>query len=180
MARVLAIALLLAGSGALAMPGQVLIIRHAEKGEDEHLSARGRERAAALAVYFLERAEVLEKGRPVAVYAQKSTMKRPSKRPVETVAPVAAALMQKVIVYSHSDYLKMVEEIKTKREYEGKTVLICWEHTAIEDVAKAFGVKETPRWRGKDFDRVWVLTFSGDGVTLRNLGQRLMFGDAAE
>ena len=48
-----------------------------------------------------------------------------------------------------SDYAQMVKEILTKPEYDGKVVLICWEHKAIGDLATAFGVAQPSRlaWR---------------------------------
>jgi hypothetical protein len=58
-------------SSLLAEPAQVIIIRHAEKPEDgNELSLEGRERAAALAPYFLANLDLLEFGPPVAIYAQ--------------------------------------------------------------------------------------------------------------
>jgi hypothetical protein len=160
-------------------PAQVIIIRHAEKPDEGHdLSRKGRERAAALVPYFLETPEVLEHGTPVAIYAQKSTEKNRSKRPVRTVKGLAKALKQEVIERAHEDYPDMVKEILGKREYDGKMVLICWEHKAITDLAKEFGVKDPPKFPDA-FDRTWVITFpKGGRPALRDLPQRLMFKDS--
>ena len=168
---------------AVAKPAQVIVIRHAESAaEGPNLSQRGRERAAALVPYFLGRTEVLEFKTPVAIYAQKSTQKRPSLRPVQTVESLAAALKQPVIQFPHHEFEKMVAEINAKAEYDGKLVLICWEHLAILDIAKAFNVKDAPsKWKGSVFDRSWSFTFQSDGkISFRNLPQRLLFGDAVE
>jgi broad specificity phosphatase PhoE len=160
-------------------PAQVIIIRHAEKPAKGHdLSPKGRQRAAALVPYFLETPEVTEHKTPVAIYAQKSTEANRSRRPVETVKDLAKALKFDVIEFAHEDYAAMVKEINAKPEYAGKTVLVCWEHHGIPDVAKAFGVKDPPHWHDSAFDRTWVITFENGKAVLNDLPQRLMYGDS--
>jgi hypothetical protein len=163
-------------------PAQVILIRHAEKpAEGDGLSLKGQQRAAALVPYFLGTPEVLQYKTPVAIYAQKSTKGRPSLRPVQTVQGLADTLKLTLIQYPHDDFAKMVQEIDSRPEYEGKMVLICWEHHAIPDIARAFGAKDAPgKWHGESFDRIWVLTFQDDKTTFRDLPQKLMFGDAKE
>jgi hypothetical protein len=165
-----------------AEPAQVLIIRHAEKPAKGHdLSLKGRERAAALVPYFLGTRKLLHYKASVAVYAQKSTKGHRSRRPVQTVQGLAAALDLKVIEYPHDDYAKMVADIRARPEYRGKTVLICWEHHGIPPLARAFGVQAPAKWPAKAFDRVWVLTFPPGGrPTFRDLPQRLLDGDSSD
>ncbi len=182
MFRSLALAALLAlfaGQASVAAPAQVIIIRHAEKpptGDD--LNAKGRQRAAALTPYFLEAPEVLEYKTPVAIYAQKSTDDHKSRRPVDTIKGLAKALNQDLIQYPRTDAMKMVKDIMAKPEYEGHMVLICWSHTGIPDIAKAFGVKEVPEWPGSVYDRDWIITFNKGEVSFKNVPQKLMFGDS--
>lgn len=169
----------LCSSVAFSAPTQVIIIRHAEKppkGDD--LNAKGRMRASALVPYFLEAPEVLEYKTPVAIYAQKSTEDHKSRRPVDTVKGVAAALKQELIQYPRTEAMTMVKDIMAKPEYEGKMVLICWSHTGIPDMAKAFGVKEVPEWPGTVYDRNWIITFDKGTVNFKNVPQKLMFGDS--
>jgi hypothetical protein len=165
-------------------PAQVILILHAEKpAEGADLSQRGKERAAALVPYFLGRPEVLPFKAPVAIYAQGAKKEGSSRRPVETVKPLAAALKLDVIdKYTHDEFPQMVEEVLAKPEYEGKTVLVCWEHKVLPDIARAFGVKDpAQKWHGAVFDRTWVITFAADKKpSLADLPQRLMFGDSAE
>jgi hypothetical protein len=170
---------LLGGQFALSAPTQVIIIRHAEKpptGDD--LNAKGRQRAAALVPYFLETPEVLEYKTPVAIYAQKSTESHKSRRPVDTIKGLAKALNQDLIQYPREDALLMVKDIMAKPEYEGKMVLICWSHTGIPDMAKAFGVKEVPEWPGSVYDRTWIINFDKGAVNFKNVPQKLMYGDS--
>jgi hypothetical protein len=170
---------LLSGSFGFCAPTQVIIIRHAEKpptGDD--LNAKGRLRAAALVPYFLEAPEVLEFKTPAAIYAQKSTDSHKSRRPVDTVKALAQALKQDLIQYPREDAMVMVKDIMAKKEYEGRMVLICWSHTGIPDMAKAFGAKEVPEWSGSTYDRNWIITFDKGAVNFKNAPQKLMFGDS--
>jgi hypothetical protein len=162
-------------------PAQVILIRHGEKPAEGHgLNQKGKERAAALVPYFLGRPEVLQYKTPVAIYAQKSTPEHRSTRPVDTVKALAKALKLDVIEYAHNDFKAMVKEISSKREYQGKMVLICWRHQAIHDIAREFGVKDAPKFP-EAFDRTWIISFGKDGKpTLRDLPQKLMFGDSTK
>ncbi|HEY7310182.1 MAG TPA: hypothetical protein VH643_12540 [Gemmataceae bacterium] len=164
-------------------PAQVIIIRHAEKpDEGNHLSLKGRERAAALVPYFQGRPEVLKYKTPVAIYAQGAKNEDSSHRPVETVKGLTRALKLEIIdKYTHDEYPKMVAEILATKEYDGRMVLICWEHKVIPDMAKEFGVKNAPgKWHGDIYDRTWVITFPPEGKpSFENLPQKLMFGDSA-
>lgn len=167
------------GPVAWGAPAQVIIIRHAEKpptGDD--LTTKGRERAAALVPYFLESPDVLEYKTPVAIYAQKSTDDHLSRRPVDTVKALAKALKQDLIEYPRKNAMAMVKDIMAKPEYEGKMVLICWSHTGIPDMARAFGVKDVPEWSGSVYDRTWIITFTKGEAVFRNVPQKLMFGDS--
>jgi hypothetical protein len=164
-------------------PAQVVLIRHGEKPpEGDGLSLKGRERAAALVPFFLGTPDLLRHKPPVAIYAQRPSEKRPSTRPVDTVRGLAKALKLEVIdKFTHSKFGQMVEEINSRPEYEGRTVLVCWEHHALPDIARAFGAKGAPdKWPGEAFDRCWALTFGEDGgAAFRDLPQRLLFGDSA-
>jgi hypothetical protein len=162
-------------------PAQVILIRHAEKPEQgDDLSLKGRERAAALVPYFLETPAVLEHQTPAAIYAQGPSEKHRSKRAVESVNGLARALKLQVKEYHRGDYAKMVEEIMANPNYEGKTVLICWEHNLIPEIAAAFGVTAPPKWPGKAFDRTWIITYKDGRPAFRDLPQKLMYGDSSE
>src|SRR4051812_27689212 len=150
----------------LAEPAEIVIIRHAEKpSQGNELSLAGRERAAALLPYFLGNPAVLEFGRPVAIYAQSQKHATSSLRPIQTVQPLADSLHLKINEsFQRDDYRNMVAEIKHERKYDGHTVLICWEHKVIPEIAKEFEADDAPsKWRGEAFDRTWVLTATKNG-----------------
>ena len=165
----------------MAMPAQVMIIRHAEKPpEGTQLSSKGKERAAALAAFFIGNPGLTRFGTPVAIYAAGIKDENSSRRSIQTVTPLAAVLRLKVIdTFKHNGFRQMVEEIKANPQYDKKMVLICWEHHLIPIIAKAFGVKNAPtKWSGTVFDRLWVLNFQSDGSIVLNCSQRLMFQDS--
>jgi hypothetical protein len=167
----------------LAEPAEVILIRHAEKpDEGNELSLAGRERAAALVPYFLENPVVLKFGRPVAIYAQSQKHATSSVRSIQTVQPLADSLHLKINnTFERDDYKKMVAEIKHDQKYDGHTVLICWEHKVIPEIAKEFAADDAPqKWRGTAFDRTWILTAtkSDHRYKFDDLPQKLMFGDS--
>ena len=165
-----------------ALPAQVILIRHAEKPEQGNvLSTKGRERAAALAPYFAETDYLTTHGTPAAIYAMSAPKGDSSLRAIETVTPLADQL--KITIkdsIERDNYRKMVEEIKSSPTYHGKTILICWEHKLIPEIARAFGALQTPgRWPPSVYDRTWVISFDSSGKpTFQNHAQRLMYGDS--
>jgi len=47
------------------------------------------------------------------------------------------------------------------------TVLVVWEHNNIPMIASALGVKdEKLKWKGDDFDSIWIITFSNGKASL--------------
>jgi hypothetical protein len=104
-----------------------------------------------------------------------------SKRPIETVTPLAIALglpLNDGFKDKDKDVEKMVHAILNDTAFAGKVVLICWHHGKIPDIAKALGVSRPPKWDGKVFDRVWQITFPKGKANLEDLPQRLLFGDS--
>ena len=163
------------------LPAQVIIIRHAEKPtQGNQLSLKGKERAAALLPYLIETDSLITNGTPAAIYAMAAPRGDSSLRPIQTVTPLADMLKIKIRdSFERDNYKKMVEEIKSDPTVDGKTVLICWEHSVIPEIARAFGALQTPsRWPGETYDRTWVITLTQNGKTsFQNLPQRLMYGD---
>ena len=183
----LAFALISLTAPAQAMPAQVIIIRHADKFEDRHkinLSPRGLIRAKALSQFFQADPRVLEFGRPAAIIAMSPSAEHRSVRSLETVAPLAQDLGLKVINrFTYGQPVAMVNWLKAQREFDGKTVLIAWQHIEIAKIAQALGVTALrPRlWPHETYDRFYLLDFSpqdGRLTSFRNLPQRLLFGDS--
>jgi hypothetical protein len=161
-------------SSSWATPAQVLIIRHAEKPDSgDNLSPQGVARAKAYVEYFQTNPAVLQYGTPVAIYAMQASSSDGgqdsdlSLRPVETVTPLAQALgLQVQSQFQKDDVQGLVNDILSNADYDGKMVLICWEHKVIQTIAVQFGVTPTPdAWPGSVFDQVWEIDFSGNQVS---------------
>jgi len=171
-----------------------------------HLSIRGSARASALPALFVpampqsscklhrQAPDFIGNYRPIPIKGAAPRFSTPnfifateaskhSKRPVETVTPLAMALNLPVndrFEDKDADIEKMTNAILNEFEYAGKIVLICWHHGKIPDVAKALGIKKPPKWDGKVFDRVWQITFPKGKATLADLPQMLLYGDASK
>ena len=168
-------------SSAMALPARVIIIRHGEKpAEGKNLDVQGYERAAALPYYFIK----LNQENPiVAVYAmQPNLTQHTSKRPVETCHPTADYFHVPLIInYSHDDYAKMATDIKNNPAYDGKTVVICWEHHVIPAIAKSFGYDNNLTWPGDVFDATWIISYAKNGkATFQIVSQHLLYGDSLD
>jgi len=163
----LAAALLSCAAAASAAPARIIVIRHGEKppsGDD--LDAQGVCRADALATAFPAKF-----GAPAAIYAMNPNDADGSMRPIETVTPLARALGLTIDHdYTRKQFSQLVSDIMGNSAYDGKLVLICWEHKAIPDLVQAFaaggwneGAAVIPsKWSGSDFDSAWILNFSGN------------------
>lgn len=195
---------------------KIMIIRHGEKPEErrqppfgvnkngeqnwDSLSVRGWQRAGGLAALFalLTNHPASPLATPNLIYASKprtgavipsadgSTSKGRSKRPRQTVSPLAARLGLK----PNLDFGKG-EEADLVRQVLAHTVpvLIAWSHDPICDMARQFvGARPTQqpipvRWPDDRFDVVWVLDpplEAGMGWRFTQVPQRLLKGDSDE
>lgn len=162
-----------------AMPSAIILMRHAEKPpQGNELSARGWERAKALPKFFTDRSEVNVYGLPVALYAMAS-LDGSSVRAIQTLKYVS----QETGVAINSNYARdevsqLVNEIRSSASFDGKLVVICWEHKVLSEIAQAFGVNPTPIYDSQRFDRAWRLVPNGKGeIEFSNIPERLLPGD---
>ena len=112
-------------------------------------------------------------------YILATQISKNSKRPIETVTPLATALnlpLNDGFADNDAAIQKMVNAVLN--DYPGSVILICWHHGKIPDIAKALGVSKPPKWNGKVFDRVWQITYSKGKAALKDLPQMLLFGDS--
>lgn len=168
---------------ARAVPAEIIILRHAEKpATGSELNERGWERARALPDSFLRDARLLEHGRAVAIYVGAPAKAGGSVRSIQTMQPTAQALQLKLHEEITRDEIdRLAKAILTDPAYNGKTVVVCWEHKKIPGMLKALGCTTGPDfWADEVYDRFWVLDFAdGRAVQLRDLPQRLLPGDSA-
>jgi hypothetical protein len=153
-------------------PHLIMIIRHAEKtGEksDPDLSKKGYERANALATVFPAHFP-----RPDYLIAAK--ISKSSKRSLETITPLSKILHMEIEAkYKDKEFEQLAHELLTDPKYNGKTVLIAFQHGKIPDLAKALGAKDVPvKWKDNVFNRVWELTYKKGEVTFKDVPENAL------
>ena len=172
---------LLSGSIAWATPAQILLIRHGEKPDTgNQLSDIGLQRAQALRAYFETNPAVTKYGTPVAIFAMKQDGPDGSVRPIQTVTPLAADLKTTINEdYLKNDFQGLAKEILSNPAYNGKMVLICWEHKVIPDIAQELGVTPRPAdWKGTDFWTVFEIDYTAAKVSnFKTFSEHLLPGD---
>lgn len=166
----------------MATPSQVIIIRHAEKPEQksDDLSAIGFKRAEALEQLFEVHPELTEHGKPEFLFAAKYISGQSSKRSIQTITPLSAALnLQINTQYVTDEYKNLAKALLTNPKYAGRSIFISWTHSNIPGLAKALGSSPKDDWNSNVFDRLWVLNFDDQGrVTSSDMAQRLLPGDS--
>jgi hypothetical protein len=167
----------------VAQPAEVILLRHAEKPPDEsnvHLSATGKERSRALVKFFATAPELTTNGPPIVLFAARPVSRKHSNRPAETLEPLAKHLKLRVqIPYTAKEYAALARKILHDPAYKGKTVVVCWVHDELAELAGSLGVKPRPApWKSNVFDRVWVITYRGKEASLFSLPQKLLSGDS--
>jgi hypothetical protein len=178
------IVLLAAGAVSVrAQPAQILLLRHGEKPDDKaavHLSVRGEDRAEALAKLFGLRSSWTSNAPVAALFASRVTRHDHSHRTGETLGPLSHALGLPIQTpFDSDDYRPLARQILANRSYQGKTVVICWTHHNMAELASALGVHPQPEpWKEKVFDRFWQLRFAEGRVKWREVPERLLPGDS--
>jgi hypothetical protein len=182
----------------------ILVIRHAEKpndskapwpgpgftekglSDDKSLVIRGWQRAGAWAALFGSGLGGDEYPRPAVIYAADPNSpngNEPSRRPFETITPLAARLkLTPVTKHAQGDEAALIKEVV------GLTgvVLISWEHKHIfQDILPAIANGQTlpglpTAWDGKRFDVVLRFDRANTGApwSFRQSFPQLLSGDS--
>lgn len=155
---------------------RIVIIRHGNKllSKDPGvaLDARGAVMAMKFAYYFQQ-----TYGAPDVVIAAKAASKSTnphSLRAQQTVAPLLTLLAEQNVYPSflHNKYPAEYKDVAQEvfNDYQGKLVLICWEHSRINKLAKALGIKQAlPEWAKDNFNTVYDITLSGKTADIKIL-----------
>lgn len=141
---------------------KVVIIRHAEKPESgDNLSCQGLNRS-------LQLPEVLKNkfGTPdfIFVPAVNTGKNTSTARMYQTIVPFAVKYNLTIdSKYNVDDTKDLAREILNK----SGSVLVVWEHSHIDNIAKALGVQNVSKWPGNDFDSIWIIDFENGKATLK-------------
>ena len=167
---------------AYSAPAQIVIIRHGEKPQvGNELSMQGWQRANALPLFFATNKIVNQFGKPIALYAGAPNKPGGSIRSIQTITPYAnqsGLMIHKAI--TKDEIHALVNEVLTTKEYAGHTVIICWEHSVIPEMAHLFGATDAPTyWEDRIFDRAWIIGFTNSKVNnFIDLPQHLLPSDS--
>jgi len=173
-----------------------MVIRHAEKPASgnygvtlegkrnkECLTIRGWQRAGALATFFAPTNNSFSDpvlGRPQFLFASKPTWRDGSRRPVETITPLAERLALRInSQFPKFDTKTMLEEAFL---FVG-VVLISWQREYIPNIANyILGTKKVApqEWPDDRFDMVWVFERDArsDHYGFQQVPQGLLVGDS--
>ena len=175
---------------------KILLIRHAEKPakdsppfgvtlkgdrSKESLEVRGWQRAGALTHLLAPldgRFQHPELAKPQFLYASKPVKRRGSRRPIETIKPLAEKLGMEInCEYRRSEFEDMLDEVFLHKG----VVLICWQREYIPGIASYIldYQKYVPEWPEDRFDMFWVFDLDPKSgrYKFKQVPQRLLSGD---
>ena len=162
-----------------ATPAQVIIIRHGEKNAEGLLSQKGLERAEALVPFLTQTDYLLKAGQLFAIFAAKPVDTPPATtiRCIETMIPTSNALKIPLqSPFGQGQEKQMANLILNNEEYDGKNIVICWNHFTISRLIKYFGYPKIGTFKDCCYDYVFLLTFPVSGK-VQITHQNLLFGD---
>jgi len=142
-------------------PQTVILIRHGEKDSGNNLSPRGVQRSNCLAKLFTNTTgKFPTTPSHLFAYTDKS-----SNRSMETLAPLSYRTGVAIDTATGRDDVKgLVERIAMLSAEE--TMLVCWEHKLLTNIAKALGVVAPPSYPPSEYD--WAWTVVGGRLTQLN------------
>jgi len=176
-----------------------MLIRHAEKpGKDagpfgvsvegernkESLEVRGWQRAGALANLFAPtngHFQSASLAKPKFLFASKPLLRKGSRRPIETLTPLAQKLAVRInSSFPRSDFENMLDDAMSCKG----VVLICWQREYLPEIAAHIlgNTRIAPtHWPEDCFDMIWVfdLVHSSARYTFKQVPQKLLAGDLA-
>lgn len=174
-----------------------MLLRHAEKpakdtapygvsaeGErdKESLEVRGWQRAGALASLFTPTNGKFQHpllAKPKYLFASKPLRRKGSRRPIETLTPLAQKLGVRInSTFPRYEFESMIEEVISCKG----VVLICWQREYIPAIASVIlGNKRIAPlvWPEDCFDMIWVfdLAHSSSKYSFKQVPQKLLSGD---
>jgi hypothetical protein len=155
-----------------------------EKGErsSESLEVRGWQRAGAIANLLAPtngRLQNASLAMPQFLYASKPLRRKGSRRPMETITPLAEKLGSEInLNFARFEIENMTREVVSRKG----VVLICWQREYIPAIAQQIlGEKKIAPliWPENCFDMIWVfdLDHRSSRYKFKQVPQKLLMGD---
>ncbi len=142
-------------------PLRVVIIRHGEKPESgDNLDCQGLNRALRLPSVLHAKF-----GLPAHIYVPTMGIGKSAShaRMFETIVPFAVKYDLPInSEFEVDDYAGIAARVRSK----SGTVLLVWQHESIPPLAAQFGLADPPKWKKRDFDSIWVITFPNGRASL--------------
>jgi hypothetical protein len=140
---------------------KIVIIRHGEKPDKgDNLTCQGLNRALKLVNVLHQKIGTPDYIYVPAINTGKSTS---TARMYQTVIPFAV----KYNLDINSKYeVKNAEELVSSVKKKSGTILLVWEHKAIQEILKTLGIENPPAWSDNDFDSMFIITFRQGKATL--------------
>jgi hypothetical protein len=152
------------------LPSHIIIIRHGEKSKrhpNNHLDHQGKDRAVKLPLWLHNNIHKLT-GKNInnvaAIYTPLPRNNGGDFRPRQTVE--LTSFRYNIPLYGTKYSFQTDEasdEILSNPQWQGKVLLVCWEHTCIQKLMGDLMEKINghrimmPYWEGKDFSTVFVI-----------------------
>lgn len=176
---------------------KIMLVRHAEKPDKdfapygvtregerskESLQIRGWQRAGALIALFAPPNGQFNASlaKPQFLYASTPLRRKGSRRPIETITPLAQKLAIKINWdFPRFDFESMLEEVFSCRG----VVMICWQREYIPKIALKIldeGNTVPTNWPEDRFDMIWVfdLDRASGRYKFKQVPQKLLMGDS--
>lgn len=177
---------------------KIILVRHAEKPDKdsvpygvtrkglrskESLQVRGWQRAGAFIGLFAPPNGHFNTSlaKPQFLYASKPLIRKGSRRPIQTLIPLAEKLAIKINSdFRRGDFESMLDEVFSRRG----VVLICWQREYIPEIALKIldDRKIAPaNWPEDRFDMIWVFDLDrrSGRYKFKQVPQKLLRGDRA-
>jgi hypothetical protein len=165
-------------------PARVVIFRHAEKpvyDKENGLTQTGKLRAELLSDLLINKYPHMK-----AIYAAGSGPADLSERKIMTVIPLIVKVLLYInqalaisTVHLKTEVKTAAKEILTNPSFQSQTIVICWSHTYIPELAEELGAINVPsRWPDNRYDLLWEIDVYNH--TLIQIPQLLLPGDSTE
>jgi hypothetical protein len=172
-------ALVIGLQAAQASPARIVIIPEAESlTGSTHLSTRGQRRAQALVSLLETNRAILNGSQASALFAAR-TGTGGNNCGTGTLRPFSQATGSQIRTpFAGNQSTPLARMFQFNHAFDGGTIVIAWPRDQIPQLLTALGVRNAPRATNRT-DRIYIVTPTRTGATLRVVPERLLPGDSS-